>query len=619
MALAARFRVDPKLAALLGEGYRTAEHALKELIDNAWDADAGSVRVTLPEAFTGAAIVVEDDGTGMTEAELRRDYLAIARSRASRKGEVTVERRRIVKGRKGIGKFAGLVLADTMIIETRCRGIQSRLVIRAEDLAHSSSMAGPYREDTESAVSDLEAIELPLESSPCEPELHGTTITLQGLSQVFDPPTPERLRPVLMLEYGRQPDFAVVVNGDALGVEDIPGSLFSHEDSLQSAGHVRLRFTVSESKKALRQSGIALRVMGKVIAKPTMFGLEEDEEIPPKLLKKVYGELEADALVSSVTGDWGDVVETRAYAEVAGWASVHLKRALSQVFANEVQLARARLVQHVARRLAELPEHRRQFAEEKIERVLIGMYGEKEERVATVVSVALDAIEQDDYFAVVQAVESAKTSDVATFASALADFGLVDMAHMAEQARRRMQFLSDLDDLIANPATREQEVHTALEHNLWVLGPEFALMSSNRTLRRMIEERIGRQYQGERANERPDLLLLDGVSGRRVLIEFKRPSIAITRAHEAQATSYRDELLPVFPTGIDVLLIGKEWSLASDRTFVPTGLQVTSYTAVVAKARTELEWMLRQLQEEGDAYASDGASEGATAAARLKL
>jgi len=38
MAQNAHFRVDPRLAALLGENYRSTEQALKELIDNAWDA-----------------------------------------------------------------------------------------------------------------------------------------------------------------------------------------------------------------------------------------------------------------------------------------------------------------------------------------------------------------------------------------------------------------------------------------------------------------------------------------------------------------------------------------------------------------------------------------------------
>jgi hypothetical protein len=63
---------------------------------------------------------------------------------------------------------------------------------------------------------------------------------------------------------------------------------------------------------------------------------------------------------------------------------------------------------------------------------------------------------------------------------------------MADQARNRLAFLDRLDELIANPATREQEVHVALEHNLWVLGPQYALMASNKTLRRVIESTRGR-------------------------------------------------------------------------------------------------------------------------------
>lgn len=56
MAQTARFRVDPKLAALLGEGYRSSEYALKELIDNAWDADVTELRFTLPDPRGGRGL-----------------------------------------------------------------------------------------------------------------------------------------------------------------------------------------------------------------------------------------------------------------------------------------------------------------------------------------------------------------------------------------------------------------------------------------------------------------------------------------------------------------------------------------------------------------------------------
>src|SRR5262245_50826207 len=108
MAHTARFQVDSRLATLLGETYRSSEQALKELIDNAWDADATEVRVTLPEPMTSNPIVVEDDGTGMTQAELAGEYLFVANDRTTRRGDRTPGRGRQVKGRKGIGKFAGL-------------------------------------------------------------------------------------------------------------------------------------------------------------------------------------------------------------------------------------------------------------------------------------------------------------------------------------------------------------------------------------------------------------------------------------------------------------------------------------------------------------------------------
>src|SRR5688500_10780351 len=103
----AHFRVDPKLTALLGENYRSSEQAIKELIDNCWDAEATEVQVVLPDIMSKDPLVVRDNGSGMKTEEVRREYLNIASPRWSRKGERTPNRQRVVKGRKGIGKFAG--------------------------------------------------------------------------------------------------------------------------------------------------------------------------------------------------------------------------------------------------------------------------------------------------------------------------------------------------------------------------------------------------------------------------------------------------------------------------------------------------------------------------------
>jgi hypothetical protein len=576
-----RFRVDPQLATLLGEGYRSSELALKELVDNAWDADATIVRITLPPPLSTDPIVIEDDGTGMVPMEVQEDYLLIARDRRSRKGERTAERQRLVKGRKGIGKFAGLMAADTMVLETRCRGSLTTLQIRKEDLR--------------AGTGDLGTIDLPVRTEECDKSARGTTITLTGLHQGFDVPTPDRFKPLLMLEYGRQSDFTIMVNGEQLGVEDIPGQTLKEGAELPGVGRVQLHFTISDGRRSLRQSGIAVRVTGKVIGRPTTFGLEEDEEIPRKLLHRVYGELEADGLAGDVNAAWDSVFENSVgYRATVAWAAGVLKQAIASAFAREVNLAKARRAKEIQQRLAQLPEHRREQASRKVERVLSLHFGDKEERIDTSISVLFDALEQDEYWAVVKAVDSARRDEVGVFAAALDEFGLVDIAYMGHQAQQRHKVLDRLDELLSHPSTLEADIHRALEHNLWVFGAEYGVLASNKTLRGVIERLTATPYRGERPAERPDLLLASDVHQRHVLIEFKRPSVAITRAHEMQAVAYRDELRTVLDN-IDIVLIGGQRDPALDPGYGDRRTTILSYAQVVSKARRELDWLMQAL------------------------
>jgi DNA mismatch repair ATPase MutL len=76
------------------------EHALKELIDNAWDADAENVYIHLPDSLDPEVrfITVVDDGIGMSSENIKSDYMHIARNRLVLGGDRTkikINRRRI--------------------------------------------------------------------------------------------------------------------------------------------------------------------------------------------------------------------------------------------------------------------------------------------------------------------------------------------------------------------------------------------------------------------------------------------------------------------------------------------------------------------------------------------
>jgi len=581
MSKHAQFRVDPRLTSLLGETYRSTEHALKELIDNAWDADAESVWITLPESMTNDPIVVKDDGTGMTEREVRGEYLNIANDRRTRKGERTLGKKRSVKGRKGIGKFAGLVAADVMSLETRARGQATTLRIVKHQLLE--------------AQRDLEKVDLPIESISCPSDEHGTTLTLSCLNTHFTLPQPESLRELLALEYGRERDFEIFVNGERLAHEDIPGQKFSATIQLPNAGTVTINFTIMDRPTSKSQAGIVMRVGGKVVGRPSLMGLDEDRELPNRLLRHVVGEVVADSLEDDVTADWGAIIEnSKAYQEAREWIRDQVSHQVRQKFQSDVKEQVNRREKVIEQRLAQLPEHRREIARRQLFRVLQRLYGESEERVDTIVNLMLDAMEKDEYWLVCEHIHQARSGDVEVLAAALEQFGLVDLAVISQQARRRLEFLDHLDALDGNPKTLEKEMHTALDRNLWVFGPQYSLMASNKTLARTIEDYTTKKFTGKRKDKRPDLFLAQNAQDQYLLIEFKRPNEEVGRDAESQAKKYRDDLTPNFGH-IAILIVGGSVDAAMSAQYKEADLQFLSYKGIISRARVSLDWLIKEL------------------------
>ena len=107
----------------------------------------------------------------------------------------------------------------------------------------------------------------------------------------------------------------------------------------------------------------------------------------------------------------------------------------------------------------------------------------------------LDALELDEYWTVCREIQEAEEVNVFHFADALEKFGLCDLAVIAQQAKRRMEFLDYLDRLASDPKTAEQKMHRALQHNLWVSGREYGLMASNEQHQSIIREYADRLFQ----------------------------------------------------------------------------------------------------------------------------
>src|SRR5437870_3326776 len=95
--------VDPSIIRELSGIYKPFVKAFKELVSNAYDADAELVHICLAESLD--SIQINDDGTGMTPFEFRNYFIKLGGSYKRIDGGTTAKGRPKI-GSKGIGFLA---------------------------------------------------------------------------------------------------------------------------------------------------------------------------------------------------------------------------------------------------------------------------------------------------------------------------------------------------------------------------------------------------------------------------------------------------------------------------------------------------------------------------------
>jgi hypothetical protein len=283
------------------------------------------------------------------------------------------------------------------------------------------------RDEILEASTDLERVPLPLEVEGCDADQHGTTIEMSVLSKDLLGPRDEPLRAMLFYEYGRASGMQIVVNGSPLTFGDALGPTHKATKAFEGSGNVQLRFSIADKRP--RYAGFVVKVGGKAIGKPSFLGLDEDPEVPRWLLNRIFGEVDITDLPDGhVTADWGAIFENSApYQAICAWARERTREEMESAYKRDFDLRKAHLKRDIDARLARLPEHRRSYAEEAVNKVLWRFYREHGERFATLANVMLDALEHDEYWSVLQRIDAASLGDVAHFAEALEAFGLLEL------------------------------------------------------------------------------------------------------------------------------------------------------------------------------------------------
>jgi hypothetical protein len=184
-----RLKASERVIARVTDGiYRQPESALRELISNAWDADARNVFV-LTDAPRFSRIYVRDDGLGMSYETLARLVHAIGGSAKRRQEgqklgitskddwDRTPGGRPLI-GKIGIGLFSVSQLARRFVVITKVAGENYRLVAEIRLRVYSEGDDDELRDDDDSFLSgDVYITREPTQ----DVSAHGTDVVIEDV------------------------------------------------------------------------------------------------------------------------------------------------------------------------------------------------------------------------------------------------------------------------------------------------------------------------------------------------------------------------------------------------------------------------------------------------------
>lgn len=276
------FRGEIKVASTiidyLSSGlYETPAACLKELVNNAYDADARQVKIFVkPDADS---IVIQDDGTGMTAVEFRTHFERVSESHKRDLSDVTAMGRPII-GKIGIGFVAANEICEQLEVVSTKLGTPELLRVLIDFERMRSPATSRLRDGTDVAKADYEG-----SVEPTDPDAHYTWLFLSGIrgdSRRILASANRRDRASGMTSlYGRSPASVAEVLGDS-GLADW-GQLDAYSESFVHVGlNVPVRYLpgwmpdpwtslVRPLERRVAKLAFEVEVDGAQLFKPTFF------------------------------------------------------------------------------------------------------------------------------------------------------------------------------------------------------------------------------------------------------------------------------------------------------------------------------------------------------------
>src|SRR6185312_14512979 len=238
------------LRRTLGAIANVPDIALTELVANAWDAGARSVKIVVPENLE-EYLTIEDDGTGMSEPAFRQKWMTLGYDRVKHQGgwaefpPKLSHLKRPAYGRNGVGRHGMLCFASEYEVQTWLDGKLETFVIKA------TSGRDPFRI---------------AKHSTRRKKGHGTILKARVTHNL---PGSDRVAAVLSARFLHDPQFSVAVNGKSIPLAEHEGLIDQKTLSFGNGCSAEAFFVDStKSAKTTQYQGVAFWVGGRLVGDP---------------------------------------------------------------------------------------------------------------------------------------------------------------------------------------------------------------------------------------------------------------------------------------------------------------------------------------------------------------
>lgn len=472
--------------------------AIVELVANAYDAGASRVNVEWPSE-RGESLVVEDNGTGMSQEQFQRRWRTLGYRRTQEQGPLAelptdsaLVRKRIAFGQSGKGRHGAFCFADEYVIETWRDGTCMLVTV---------SLTNGGREPFHFSEPKLS-----------EKAGHGTRIIATIKRNLI---SRDDIVRAIGSKFLVDPGFGIAVNGQSLELLRLP-SVNAHVCEVPGVGQVSIvHIDPQASDRTTHLRGITWWVNGRMVGSPSWNGLDERGAVldgRSAEAKRFSFVVKADILHGdqNVKPDWTGFYTNERVAAVQRVVRDHIIEALDGVLAiGRKERKKAALVE-TREVLGELSPVSRNAVGQFADQLLASCPSLSQGDLARTLSLFANIEKSRGGFELLAELAACAPDDLDRWARIMQRWTANEAEAVLGELHWRLELLAKLQTLIEQARADElHELQPLFERGLWIFGPEFESVEfrSNRSLVRVVRELLG-GTEKQLPRNRPDFVAL---------------------------------------------------------------------------------------------------------------